>query len=194
LNKHAWLFREGWVDESADEIHGDEGIDFRKREERITKLRTEALQEVREQRGFEGLLELAQRGKASWQIGWLAAGALLSEAELKQLLGLALKPILSGGENVHAEKNLVAGAFRAIFDEAKREFVLRGVIEKLSEEDAARVALLAPFRRGTWKFVDTLSDAAARAITRQHQVGNCSRSFSFQNFPVDVRGIESRIS
>jgi len=64
------------------------------------------LQEVREQRGLEGLLELAQRGKASWQIGWLAASALLSEAELKQLLGLALKPRLSGGENVHAEKNL----------------------------------------------------------------------------------------
>jgi hypothetical protein len=34
------------VDESADEIHGDEGIDFRKREGRIMKF--DALQEVRE--------------------------------------------------------------------------------------------------------------------------------------------------
>jgi hypothetical protein len=48
LNKHAGCSAEGWVDESADEIHGDEGIDFRKREERITNLRTDALQEVRE--------------------------------------------------------------------------------------------------------------------------------------------------
>ena len=36
------------MDESAEEIHGDEGINFRKREGRITKLRTDALQEVRE--------------------------------------------------------------------------------------------------------------------------------------------------
>src|SRR5262249_33720144 len=31
LNKHAWLFRDGWVEESADEIEDIEKIDFRKR-------------------------------------------------------------------------------------------------------------------------------------------------------------------
>ena len=90
------------MDESADEIHGDEGIDFRKREERITKLRTDALQEVRE--------------------------------------------------------SLV----RAIFDEAKREFVSGALLKSC----LTRVALLAHFRRGTWKFVDTLGGDAALARLR----------------------------
>ena len=46
LNKHAWLFRDGWVEESADEIEDIEKIDFHKREERTKNQRTEALREI----------------------------------------------------------------------------------------------------------------------------------------------------
>ena len=97
------------------------------REERIQTLRTEALHEIRQQRGLAGLLELSERGKASWVIGVLAASTVLSEHEIQDLLRFALTPILSGREEVHSHKNLIAGALRAIVDDDKRKAVIKGV-------------------------------------------------------------------
>jgi hypothetical protein len=160
LNKHAWLFRDGWVEESADEIEDIENIDLRNREERIKNQRTEALREVMAQRGFAGILELSERGKASWVIGALASSAVLSEQELQALLRLALAPILAGKEEVHSRKNLIAGAMRALADDDKREAVLKGVAAGLSAEDTVRLLVLAPYRKSTWKLVDALGEAA----------------------------------
>jgi addiction module HigA family antidote len=160
LNKHAWLFREGWVEESADEVEDIEKIDFREREERTKNLRTEALREILAQRGLAGILELSERGKASWVIGVLAASAVLSGQELQELLRLALAPILAGKEEVHSYKNLIAGAMRALVDDDKREAILKGVVANMSEEDMVRLFVLAPFGRSTWKLVDALGEAA----------------------------------
>ena len=160
LNKHAWLFRDGWVEESADEIEDIEKIDFQKREERIQEQRTEALREIQQRRGVAGLLELSERGKASWVIGVLAASAVLSQHELQELLRLALAPILAGSESVHSYKNLIAGALRATADDEKREAVLKAVTTDLSEEGSVRLLALAPYRRSTWKLVDALGKAS----------------------------------
>jgi addiction module HigA family antidote len=159
LNKHAWLFRDTWVEDSADEIEDIEKIDFRKREERVKNLRTEALREILAQRGLTGILELSERGKASWVIGVIAA-SVLSEQELEELLRLALAPILAGKEEVHSYKNLIRGALRALVDDDKREAVLKGVEAGLSEEDTVRLLVLAPYRKSTWKLVDALGEAA----------------------------------
>lgn len=160
LNKHAWLFRDGWVEESADEIEDIEKIDFRKREEHIQNLRTEALREIWKQRGLAGILELSERGKSSWIIGVLAASAVLSGKELQELLQLALAPILAGNEQVHSHKNLIAGALRAAADDDNREAILKGVAAGLSVEDAWRLLVLAPYRKSTWNHVDTLGEAS----------------------------------
>lgn len=160
LNKHAWLFRDGWVEESAEEIEDIDKIDFRKREEHVQSLRTEALRGIRQQRGVAGLLELSERGKASWVIGVLAASAVLSEHELQELLRLALAPILAGMKDAHSHKNLIAGALRATAGDDKREAILKAVAADLSEEDTVRLLVLAPYRKGTWNLVDALSETA----------------------------------
>ncbi|WP_175710767.1 HigA family addiction module antitoxin [Burkholderia ambifaria] len=159
LNKHAWLFRNGWVEESADEIEDIEKIDFHKREERVTRLRIAALREIVAQRGLAGILQLAERGNATWVIGGLVASAVLSEHELVEALRLALVPILAGKEELHAHKNLVSGALRALVDDDKRGAVLKSVAADLAAEDVVQLLVLAPFRRSTWKLVDTLSEA-----------------------------------
>lgn len=160
LNKHAWLFRDAWVDESAEEMEDIDKIDFQKREERIRKMRVDALGEIRDQGGVAGLLELAERGKASWQIGMLAATDLLSEHELQKLLRLALQPVLKNQEGAYPCKNLIAGAVRAVSDSVKREQILKSVAADLSEEDMVQLLLLAPFNRSSWKLVDSLHEAA----------------------------------
>ena len=160
LNKHAWLFRAGWVEESADEIEDVEEIDLNKRDERINNLRTEAIREILRCRGIAGILELSERGKASWVIGVLVASTVLSEQELQELLRLALTPILAGKEEVHSHKNLIGGALRAVADDDKREAILRSVAASLSEEETVQLFMLAPFGTSTWKLVDTLSEAA----------------------------------
>lgn len=160
LNKYAWLFRDGWVEESADEIDEIEHLDFDKREERIKKLRTDALQEILRKHSLAGILELSERGKASWVIGVLAAVAVLSEQELHELLQLALVPILAGKEEVYSHKNLIGGALRAVADDEKREKIIKSVAASLSEEETVQLLMLAPFGKSTWKMVDTLSEAA----------------------------------
>jgi addiction module HigA family antidote len=160
LNKHAWLFRDAWVEVSADEIEDIEKIDLREREERIKNKRTEALREIMAQRGVAGILELSERGKASWVIGALASSALLSEQELKELLRLALAPIFAAKEEVHSYRNLIGGAMRAVVDDARREAVLEGVAAGLSEQDMVRLFVLAPYGKSTWKLVDALGEAA----------------------------------
>ena len=159
LNKHAWLFREGWVEESYDEIHVEVEIDFNKRDERITALRTQALREVLERRGLQGVIELAERGNAAWQIGWLAASALLSETSLIELLHTALGPILEKEGEFFPRKNLIAGALRSLGDK-QRETVLNATAQGLLDDNAIRLFLLAPFCRSTWKFVDALGEEA----------------------------------
>lgn len=54
LNKHAWLFCNGWVEESFDEIENIGDVDFRIRDERIRELRIDALSEIFTQRVFQG--------------------------------------------------------------------------------------------------------------------------------------------
>ena len=63
LNKHAWLFRDGWVEESADEIEDLEKSDFREREERIKNLRTGAFREILVQRGLSVFWSFLNAGK-----------------------------------------------------------------------------------------------------------------------------------
>lgn len=160
LNKYAWLFRDGWVEESAEEIEDIESFDFDKRDERIRNLRTDALREILRHRGLAGILELSVRGRASWVIGALVASNVLSEQELHELLRLALAPILAGKDEVHAHKNLIGGALRAMPDDYKRDATLKTVAASLPEEETAQLLILAPFGKSTWKLVDTLGKAA----------------------------------
>lgn len=160
INKHAWLFRDTWVEESADEVEDIEKIDFQKRDQRIQSMRVDAMREIRDTHGLPALLDLAERGKASWQVGFHAARDLLTETELIELLRIAFRSVLEGKEVVYPLKNVIAGAVRSIQDDDNRERVLRAVSSGSSEDDTVQLLLLAPFGKGTWKLTDALEEAA----------------------------------
>ena len=161
LNRHAWLFRDGWIDESAEEIEDIQNMDFQKREERIQNQRADAMREVLQERGVSGLLELALRGKAAWAIGVISVVKdVLTEKQLVKLLQIAYKPILDGKEFVHGNKNVIAGALRATSDPEKRTRIIKVTAEDLSEEQMVGLLVLSPYASSTWRLVDTLDEKA----------------------------------
>lgn len=153
LNRHHWLFRDVWVQESADELEGEE-FDYRKRDERIKRLRVAALQEVFQAYGISGIFELAEQGNAARQIGWLLATDLLPEKDLPEVLVTAFRSILNSES--WAKRNLVSGSLHAVSDHERRKVLLGSLANQLSGEEAAKLLLLAPFRRSTWELVDAL--------------------------------------
>ncbi|WP_081085014.1 HigA family addiction module antitoxin [Burkholderia territorii] len=153
LHKHEWLFREHWVQTSADELH-DEEVDFEKREERIAQLRTDALQQILEVHGLAGIFDLAENGNAAASIGMLMVQRILPKNVVPDFLLTALSS--STEELTRSRKNLIAGAMRALAHEEQSIDVLTKVHDALSEEDFLQLLLLSPFRRSCWQIVDQL--------------------------------------
>ncbi len=156
LNKHAWLFRNTWVDESADELESDE-IDFRNRDERIRNLRIAALKEILSLEGLDRIFELAEQSGAVWQIGGLMASSVLSEQDVFNFLENAMRRVLDNASKPAAYKNLIQGALHSLTDD-QRQFILQEFAGTLSAGAMNQLTLLAPFRKNTWVFVDALSE------------------------------------
>lgn len=164
LNKHAWLFREQWLEESADEVEDVDNLDFNKRAERVQEIRAAALKEVFCALGLDGLIGLARKGNAAWTLGAIAAmNNVLDQSQLVELIKLALRPILADENDVHAHRNLIGGTFRGIIDDAKRTRIALAVCADLTGDQAARLLVLCPYSSATWAIVDTLGpDAQAK--------------------------------
>ena len=160
LNKHEWLFREHWVEETADELHDDD-TDFQKREARTSKLRADALRKVFKARGLTGIVDLAEMGKVASQIGWLMVREVLQEGEVLEFL-LATLPPTSNSDTL-AKRNLLFGSFRAIDDDKRRIALLMEAKRQLPPAVFLRLLLLAPFRRSTWQLVDKLDEGDRQA-------------------------------
>jgi hypothetical protein len=160
LNRHEWLFREGWVEESRDEIDA-EAIDFRKREQRVSTLRTEALREVLDQRGFSGVFDLAHRGRASSQIGAILTQYLLDPNELRDLLISASGQML--GDEAWPIRNLAAGCLHSVQDDERRDSILNDLRKAVGEKEFVQLLLASPFRNSTWRHVDHLNPSVQKS-------------------------------
>lgn len=153
LNQHEWLFRQTWVEESADEL---EDMDFDEREARIEKRRKDALAEIFALRGTDGILQLAEMGQASNVIGSLMARILPSENVAQFILAALPSP----STDTWTRKGLVSGILYSMRDDAVRTEMLRTVASALAQEDFARILTLAPFDGSTWALVDELGTQA----------------------------------
>lgn len=147
LNRYEWLFRDVWVEESFDEIHDDD-MDFRKRDERIAKMRGDALREIMAERGIDGVLALAEMGKAPAQIGELMVTTVLPATEVVDFI-LTLTHS-DDKKDSWTYKMLAMGAIRSIMDDQARTEVLRTIKKSLPSERFVKLLELAPFRAATW--------------------------------------------
>lgn len=157
LFKHSWLFKESWVEPSADEVDDVDNFDFEARNEKITRLRISALSKIVEEMGNEGLLAFSKSGNAAWDIGSLCAKFLMNRKELIGLLKLAFKQVLNERGEVRPLRSLISGAIFALSKEPKSKPILKEVAADSSDVDLVELLLLAPFRKSTWIMVDALS-------------------------------------
>jgi addiction module HigA family antidote len=157
LQKHEWLFRSHWVEESAEEI-ADDGHDYEKREERVAVLRIDALREVHSARGPSGIVELADLGDAHYVVGHLYAGRVLEKHDVDDAILATLLPAPSNMGK--ARRLLIAGLINGCNGLPEREALLDRLSAELTEEQLVRVLLSAPFGRATWLRVDTLRKEA----------------------------------
>jgi addiction module HigA family antidote len=162
LNKHEWLFRQSWVEESADEL-SDGNFDFRAREERVQTLRREAVRNVFEEQGTEGIFQLASKGQAQRHIGWHAVHDVLPRDQVTPFIIAALEP---GANETRAEhNNLIAGALIGLGDD--RPVVLEEARTTLAENDLLRLLLLAGYDKIAWATVDRMSAPMQAAYWRE---------------------------
>ena len=163
INKHAWLFLQSWVEESADELNDDE-LDFQKRDERIAVLRREALKEIYEERGTGGVFELASRGKAQLQIGFHLAKDVLSASQVELFVFKALKN--SDSDATRDRRVLIDGAIRALRVQ-DRLALLNRACETLADIDVLTLLLLSPYDKCTWAAVGKMPVHVREAYWRE---------------------------
>lgn len=153
VQKHAWLFKASWIEESADEIWGEEA-EYQERQKRIDRMRADALNEVYRERGCPGVFDLSIQGNAQGQIGWHMVRDVLANQDIGNFF---LETLRSGSNRISPERmGILRGALVALKPE-DRETLLHGPLATLDDSEKARLFLLAPFDQSTWRVVDRLS-------------------------------------
>jgi addiction module HigA family antidote len=151
VNNYEWLFRQGWVEASADELAEDQ-MDYQARERRIEKLRVEALTHVARERGIPGIIALAEKGNSQRQIGAYMASGILTDEQIEDIILQCLPPAWNGT----GRGGIIAGVLSALGDD-RREAIYASLRSKITEEEALRLLLLSPYWASTWELVDKLS-------------------------------------
>ncbi len=152
-NTYDWLFRQGWVDVSMDELADDE-TNFHAREQQIQKLRIDALTDIARKRGIPGILSLSEKGKTQRLIGAYLVSDILNGEQVEDLILQCLRP----AKNHSCRDEVIAGALGALNNDC-RKALYESLRSKVTDEELLRLLLLSPYRTFTWEFVDQLSSS-----------------------------------
>lgn len=152
--RYEWLFRQGWVDESANELTGDE-MNSQMHEQWIENLRVKALTDIVQERGIPGILALSEKGNCQRQIGAHLVSGILTDEQIEDLILQCLRQ----AENYSGRDGIVAGALWSL-DEDRRKAIYADLRDKVVEEETLRLLLLSPYLASTWELVDQLSAEA----------------------------------
>lgn len=158
VQKHAWLFRDHWVEASLADLEAD--MDFDKRDKQVESERLAALSEVHSSLGLEGLVAIAKTGNAAFVVGRLAS-VLVVDLEER---GRFAEIILSDGNvrSSYHHRALIGGFFHGLERSALFD-IIEQVVRPMTPDDAAPVLSQAPFRRDLWENVVKLGPEYERS-------------------------------
>ncbi|WP_057461771.1 helix-turn-helix domain-containing protein [Pseudovibrio sp. POLY-S9] len=160
VQQHAWLFVNNWVELSADELHGDEEAIGEAREVRIEKARAKAVKDVFASERYDGLIRLAHVGDGGFQVGWFTAQALETAETSLVLIQKTLKT--DQMTDSQQERNLLSGLMHGAMKFGGLSGLFKAMKVGLDHDALQKMALLAPFGRQTWDFVNSLGDDASK--------------------------------
>jgi len=145
INKYAWLFANQWIQESLDETE-DENLDWQKREEKIDRLRNDAMTEIWTERGFDGVRDLIVISDAAGIIGHYAASCVTG----LNLQVIFIKKCLSLDADLQSKAEWCLQGFFNSIEEDSRDELLRNAAEEMQGEDRKRLFTCTPFKATTW--------------------------------------------
>ena len=127
--RHGWLFADQWVQESGEEIE-EEDFDYQKREERIDRLRREAMLEIWTRVRFRGVKELLTGSSAAGTVGRYVASCIIG---VKQRVDF-IRRCLSLDEDLRSKAEWCLQGFLWAIDETRAP-TLQAAAEGLPAED-----------------------------------------------------------
>jgi addiction module HigA family antidote len=151
--RHTWLFADEWIQESADEIE-EEDFDYRKSEERIAQLRKDAMLEIWEECGFDGVSKLLIESKAAGTIGRYVAFCI---TDVKAQVNFVVHCLSLEG-NLQSNAEWCLRGFLWEVEEDLRSQLVQSLIERLDNEGRRRLFVCAPFRTSTWRLLENYGD------------------------------------
>jgi addiction module HigA family antidote len=151
VTRYQWLFEQQWLIESFDEIEDPE-LDYRQREERIWKLRTGALREIWDAKGFEGIAVLLSKCGAASTIGWHMADDVIEPSAAPSFLERCLKT--EDPDCVGKFNEMIRGFLLKTAADRRLE-ITRFLLRVLSPSLICRLLKCSPFEHDTWVHVDS---------------------------------------
>ena len=159
--RHRWLFSGSWIEPSADE--NDENVDYEAHDERIGRLRDEAMKEIWQERGFEGVTALLADCGAPSVVG-ACLEAHIAEAGARVDF---LDRCLSVTGPLHETVELCVCGFLHSVDDDARGALLASTAEGGEPDRVARLYSLAPVRSHTWRLLDEYGEDVRERYWRQ---------------------------
>jgi addiction module HigA family antidote len=155
--KHAWLFKNSWVENSWEDIHDDEH-DFEARDVRIAKQRKAGVEAVLGQEGVSGAVRLALSGNASHIVGNILAQSMSSEADQLAFI----RRIAGDPEFLISTKLqfLLDGFFFSLGDKNAVGFI-NGLRGELTDDQLVHLFCLCRFGQTVWNAVEASSEAVS---------------------------------
>lgn len=151
--KYAWLFANQWIQESLDETE-DENFDWQKREEKIDKLRNDAITEIWTERGFNGVRDLLSVSDAAGIIGHYAASCVTG---FNSRVAFIRNCLLFDGDMKNKVEWCLQGFLNTI-EEVTRIELLRTAYKEIQGEHRERLFICAPFQASTWRLLDNYEE------------------------------------
>jgi addiction module HigA family antidote len=154
--RHQWLFARQWVDESFDDLE-DDSFSVQRWERNIAGQRTEALKEVWAAAAYPGVVRLCGSGDASHIIGRILAAEIVPQDQAEDFVARLVSENVS--RPIHG---CISGFLEGLGGEGRDQLTVR-LLNRFGGEGSAdddrrvRLLLAAPFKRPTWRHVDSLS-------------------------------------
>ena len=160
--RHKWLFAKQWVDESADEID-DEGLDYKKRDQRIEKLRIEALNDILDVHGFEGITALLSGSESPYTIGWYTARCITNQGRLADFIHRCL---MADTQANWATDGCIEGVLASLHSDV-RTAIVADLVKNINADQTVCIFRCAPFAHETWCLLDQHSEEIRKRYWRE---------------------------